>query len=195
MIRAAVAVVGIGGLAAIALRRRGVDVLPFAADVPELADLLAGAGHVDVKTVDSDRSLRQLVAAAIDWWPSWLRGLFRARVVLARLLRPRLPVVPRAPRLRPDELPFASGGKVGFFTVAAAIEDRFLLLAAADSHLTGYLAFVAEPAAGGRRRFRLVTVVVYHRWTGPLYFNLIRPFHHLVVWRLARAGARQPLPA
>jgi hypothetical protein len=31
-------------------------------------------------------------------------------------------------------------------------------------------------------------VVHYKHWTGPVYFNLIRPFHHLVVSRMARAG-------
>ncbi|MCP4630164.1 MAG: DUF2867 domain-containing protein [bacterium] len=32
-------------------------------------------------------------------------------------------------------------------------------------------------------RFYVITVVHYKHWTGPVYFNLIRPFHHLVVSR------------
>ncbi|NQY75258.1 MAG: DUF2867 domain-containing protein [Candidatus Margulisbacteria bacterium] len=27
-------------------------------------------------------------------------------------------------------------------------------------------------------------------WTGPIYFNLIRPIHHLVVTKMAKAGVR-----
>jgi hypothetical protein len=57
--------------------------------------------------------------------------------------------------------------------------------------LTGYLAVVAEPLAHGRTRFHNITVVKYHRWTGPLYFKVIRPFHHLVVRSMVTGyGAR-----
>jgi len=37
----------------------------------------------------------------------------------------------------------------------------------------------------------VVTVVRYHAWNGPVYFNMIRPFHHLVVGRMAAAGVRR----
>lgn len=33
---------------------------------------------------------------------------------------------------------------------------------------------------------RFITTVYYKHWTGPVYFNLIRPFHHLVVSRMAQ---------
>jgi hypothetical protein len=46
------------------------------------------------------------------------------------------------------------------------------------------------PAAGqdnrlslpdGRKRYHLLTVVKFRHWTGPVYFNVIRPFHHIIV--------------
>ena len=37
-------------------------------------------------------------------------------------------------------------------------------------------------------RYYVVTAVNYKHWTGPVYFNLIRPFHHLVVSRMAKHG-------
>ena len=49
---------------------------------------------------------------------------------------------------------------------------------------------VAEPLGNNPNRYYIVIIVHYLHWTGPVYFNLIRPFHHLVVWRMARAGAR-----
>ncbi len=82
------------------------------------------------------------------------------------------------------------GAKVWFFTVVGAAEERYIVLEAADTHLSGYLAVVAEPLAQGRTRFHNITIVKYHRWTGPLYFNVIRPFHHLVVSSMVNAGAR-----
>jgi len=154
-------------------------------DVPELQGLLADADHVDVKTVESPAALPEFVAAAMSWQPFWMKGLFAARAVFARLLRLNDPDVPPASKLRPEDIPFTPGGKVHFFTVTAGAEDRYLVMEAADSHLTGYLAVVADPG-----RFRVATIVKYHRWTGPFYFNVIRPFHHLVVRGMAGAGAR-----
>ena len=112
---------------------------------PELNPLLAGADHVDVKSTEADLTLREFVSSALGWQPGWIRMLFRARVVFARLLRLRDPQLPTAPRLRPEEIPFSPGGKVRFFTVVGAAEDRYIVLEAADTHLTGYLAVVAEP--------------------------------------------------
>ena len=110
--------------------------------------------------------------------------------MFARLLRLRDPQLPTGPRLRPEEIPFSPSAKVRFFTVVGAAEDRYIVLEASDTHLTGYLAVVAKPLAHGRTRFHNITIVKYHRWTGPLYFNVIRPFHHLVVRSMVSAGAR-----
>ena len=59
-----------------------------------------------------------------------------------------------------------------------------------DTHLTAALVVVAHPLNFGRRRFEVITVVHYHRWTGPVYFNVIRPFHHLVVGSMIHAGVQ-----
>ncbi|WP_248958834.1 DUF2867 domain-containing protein [Sphaerisporangium perillae] len=158
--------------------------------VPELRALLSGADHVDVKTAESTASLRQFVARAMGRSPAWMKALFLARMVLARMLRLRDPSIPAGAPLRAEEISFTPGGKVAFFTVTAAAEDRFIVLEAADTHLAGYLAVVAGPSVGARTTFEVVTVVKYRRWTGPVYFNVIRPFHHLVVRHMANAGAR-----
>ena len=164
--------------------------MPSAIVAPELNPLLTVADHVDVKIAEADVTLREFVSGALGWQPGWMRMLFRARVVFARLLRLRDPEIPAGSRLRPEEIPFSPGGKVWFFTVVGAAEDRYIVLEAADTHLTGYLAVVAEPLAHGRTRFHNITIVKYHRWTGPLYFNVIRPFHHLIVRSLVNADAR-----
>lgn len=163
---------------------------PLQDDLPELRSLLAGADHVDVKSAEGGVTLREFVAGALRCQSSWMRALFGARAVLARALRLRQTGIPTSVHLRPDEISFTPGATVAFFTVTAAAEDRYLVLEAADTHLTGYLAVVAEPVGAGRNRFRAITVVRYHRWTGPLYFTLIRPFHHLVVRSMVEAGAR-----
>ncbi|MFC5034881.1 MULTISPECIES: DUF2867 domain-containing protein [Streptomyces] len=161
--------------------------------MPELASLLADADHVDVKAAECESTLRGFLAAAMGRRPAWMRTLFRGRAVVARLLRLRESGVPAGVPLRPEDISFTPGDKVAFFTVSAAAEDRFIVLESADTHLIGYLAVLAGPSAGGRTRFEVVTIVRYRRWTGPLYFNLIRPFHHLVVRSMTNAGSR-PAP-
>lgn len=158
--------------------------------VPELTFLFSGADHVDVKKAESGVTLREFVAGSMSWSPVWVKVLFLARTVLARLLRLDDSHLPAGVRPRPEEISFTPGDRVGLFTVTAAAEDRFIVLEAADNHLIGYLAIAAAPAAGGRTRFEAATVVKYRRWTGPLYFTIIRPFHHLVVRGMIKAGAR-----
>ena len=169
----------------------------FRSDIPELAAVLDGADHVDVKSVESELPLREFVAAALSSRHWWVTALFGVRAVFAWLLRlEQAGGSTSRGRLRPEQIPFSPGAAVSFFTVTAAREDRFLLVEASDSHLTGYLAFIVDPAAAmaptvdAPRRIQVVTVVRYHRWTGPLYFTVIRPFHHLVVGSMVRAGAR-----
>jgi hypothetical protein len=169
--------------------------------IPELTAVIDGADHVDVKTVTASLSLREFVAATLRFRPRWLVGLFAIRAAFAWLLRLRHPVPTRVDR-RPtaERISFAPGAAAGFFTVTAGQEDTFLLMHASDTHLTGYLAFVVDPAdltsaapgsgANARRTFHAVTVVRYHRWTGPVYFAVVRPFHHLVVGAMVRSAAR-----
>lgn len=161
------------------------------ARAPELSDLLATADHVDVKTVIAPGTLQAFVCALLGWQPHGTRWLFEARAVLARVLRLEHPRVPMTPVPESGSLALVPGTVVAFFTVRDAVDDRYVVLEAVDNHLSAYLAVVASPTTGGPRRFDVVTVVRYHRWAGPVYFNLIRPFHHLVVAGMARTAARR----
>ncbi|MBE4752795.1 DUF2867 domain-containing protein [Corallococcus sp. ZKHCc1 1396] len=151
-----------------------------------------GADHVDVKTVESEASLREFIAALMSYQPAWMTALYGVRGVFVRLLGMRQHGVPRPQHLRPEDIPMAPGSAASFFTVRHAEEERVWVVAATDKHLEATLAVVAEPAPGGgaRRRFHVVTLVHYRNWAGPVYFNVIRPFHHLVVGGMARTAAR-----
>ena len=169
---------------------------------PELASVMAGADHVDQKVAQGDATLRQFLAAMMTF-PWWVRVLFGARGVLARALglRRRRVLGRSAParggalplpagRRIPGELPLYGGWRVGVFTTQAYEEGRFWLGEVdEDRHLHAWLAVTVDGQGQGRT-FRVCTVVKYKHWTGPLYFNLIRPFHHLVLRAAARRAAR-----
>ena len=117
-----------------------------------------------------------------------MKALFGVRYVLAKALRLDTAAVPRSGRLRPEDVGFEPGDRVAFFTVRAGDPERYLVAGVDDSHLSGYLTVEALPGA----RFRLGTIVHFHNRVGPAYFALIKPFHHLVIRGMLKAGAARP---
>ncbi|WP_338870187.1 DUF6463 family protein [Myxococcus stipitatus] len=164
---------------------------PAPVAVPQV--FLEGANHVDVKTVEAEVSLREFVARLMSYQPAWVTTLFAIRGVFVRLLGLRQERLPRPARLRGEDVPMTPGEKASFFTVRHAEEERAWVAGAEDSHLDAFLAVTVETAPEQPRRFHVVTVVRYRNWAGPVYFNVIRPFHHLVVSAMARAAAAPQL--
>ena len=158
----------------------------------ELAPFLDGADYVEFKEIESENSLREFVAGVFGWSPGWVKFLFGARYLLARALRLETARVPRRPPLRPEDVGFEPGDPVGLFRVQSGDPERYLVVGADDSHLSGYLTVVASPVAGARKRFQVGTIVHFHNRVGPAYFALVRPFHHLVIRGMLKAGAARP---
>lgn len=156
---------------------------------PEIAKLLHAADHVDVKTIVSDVTLREFIAGGLAYNPAWIKFLYAVRWGFVRLLGMKQHGLPPDIRLQPEAIPMTAGGKISFWNVAAAQEDKFWFAGITETHLTAHLGIVAEALPDEKRRFYVVTIVHYHRWTGHVYFNVIRPFHHIVVQKMASAGA------
>ena len=82
------------------------------------------------------------------------------------------------------------GDSVTFFVVREAVADVYWVSETPeDKHLAAYFGVVTEKLDQRKSRFHVFTAVRYLHWTGPVYFNLIRPFHHLVVSRMMKHGA------
>ena len=150
-----------------------------------------GADVIDVKRVEGRNELRTMLAAMLSYYPWWVVRLYRLRKLLVGLLGLAQQAAPvRQPALKPEDVAFTPGAAVTFFTVRAAKEGRYWIAETPpDKHLRSYFGVVSDPIDGSRRRFTVITTVFYKHWTGPVYFNLIRPFHHLVVASMARHGA------
>ncbi|MCM0756248.1 DUF2867 domain-containing protein [Desulfovibrio aminophilus] len=161
----------------------------FADAPPELAELIAGADHVDVKQVRARTSLRGFLAAFISYHPRWLDWLYVLRAGLVRLLGMRQEHMDMAP-LEEKDVDLTPGGKLSFFTTELSREDRLWVGVAEDKHLAARVVVERRPGDHGAAVFLVSTVVHYKHWTGPVYFNLIRPFHHLVVHGMCRSVER-----
>ncbi|NUR94608.1 MAG: DUF2867 domain-containing protein [Kribbellaceae bacterium] len=153
-----------------------------------LDDLIPVVDEIDVKTAHGDVTLREFTATALSHTPLWLKGLFAVRMAVAAVLRLETTGVPDSRRMRPETVSFTPGEKNAFFTVMRGEEDHYLLLKVTDNHLIGYLAIITDnekPAT-----FQVVTLVKFLRPAGRFYYNLIRPFHHVVLLSMCRAGEK-----
>ena len=161
---------------------------------PEIARLLEGADHVDVKIVEGEVSMRQFIASMLSYYPRWIVFLYDVRGVFVRLLGMRQPGKPdELPRLKPDDISMTPGEHATFFIVRQAREEEYWIAETPeDKHLQAYFGIIVEPVEDNLNRFHVVTIVHYKHWTGPVYFNTIRPFHHLVVRSMARAAVTPP---
>ena len=164
-------------------------------NIPEMAPLLEGSSYVDIKTMEGDTTLRRFIAAMLSYYPWWVVWLYRLRTVLVKILGlVEHEASEVLPSLQPDDVSFVVGDAVTFFTVRLAKDEHYWVgETPQDKHLKAFFGVVVEPVANNRKCFHVATIVHYKYWTGPLYFNLIRPFHHLVVSRMMRAGlTRRP---
>ncbi|NDJ51549.1 MAG: DUF2867 domain-containing protein [Chloroflexi bacterium] len=155
-----------------------------------LCGVLADSDHYDHKTIDGSGDLRAFLAGMINYDPPWMTALYAVRAAFVRLLGMRQGGIPRSPGLEPEDIDFEPGAKVSFFRTEQAEERQFWVGVIPDKHLTARLIVAAEPLETEQTRFHVGTVVHYQRWTGPLYFNVIRPFHHLVVSSMMRAAQK-----
>ncbi len=161
-------------------------------DIPAVADLISDANHVDVKQFEGEVRLRQFLASMLSYNPGWIKFLYHVRGGFVRLLGMKQDGIPQMDRIKPEEIAMTPGDQAAFFEVKAAEEDHFYIAGATESHLTAHLIVVREPINEQLNRFYVITVVHYHRWTGPVYFNVIRPFHHIVVEQMGQAGVSLP---
>ncbi|MBT8365046.1 MAG: DUF2867 domain-containing protein [Deltaproteobacteria bacterium] len=158
--------------------------------IPEIAALIEGSNYIDIKTIEGQTSLRQFVASMLSYYPWWIVLLYRIRAFLVKILGLVEHQAPEVlPHLQAEDVSFVVGDAVTFFIVRLAKEEQYWLAETPeDKHLSAFLGIVVEPIAENSKRFHVATIVRYKHWTGPVYFNLIRPFHHLVVSQMMRAG-------
>jgi hypothetical protein len=163
-------------------------------DDPRFRRFFQGMDYADVKNIIADVGLRQFIAGMLSYHPWWLALLYRVREILVDLLglvKHDLPDLAAA--LSAEAISFVPGDRSLFFIVREAEENCcWVAETPPDKHLMAYFGVVAQRLEDGMTRFSVFTTVRYLHWTGPVYFNLIRPFHHLVVAMMMVAAKNAP---
>jgi len=159
----------------------------------ELDIYFSDADYIDIKTIEGDVDLRSFVSGMLSYYPWWLLSLYRVREILVGILGLVRHERPEAlPSIKPEELSFEPGENASFFIVRDAKEDMYWVAETPeDKHLTAFFGVAADPLRQNRTRLQVFTCVTFLHWTGPEYFNLIRPFHHLVVRSMMKSGIKQ----
>ncbi|MCL4254022.1 MAG: DUF2867 domain-containing protein [Anaerolineae bacterium] len=166
-----------------------MNIPPIIQQTPAILKYAQNAHHIDVKTFTGDCTLREFIAGMFSYYPAWIKMLYRIRWGFVRVLGMKQEGIPQMHHMRPEDVNFTKGEKQAFFTVHDAQEDAYWIAGASESHLTAYLGVIADPTTTAKQ-FHVVTIVYHHRWTGRVYFNVIRPFHHVVVHQMGQAGVR-----
>ncbi len=151
------------------------------AQYPALAAVAQSADDFHDVVFESRGTMREFLAASLSYMPGWMRFLYRVRAGFVRLLGVRQEGIPEKEHLEPQDVPFEPGGQAAIFTVLAAEEESYWLASAQDAMIIGYVGVVREPLENGMSRFHLLSGARYRRWTGRLYYNVILPFHHMVI--------------
>jgi hypothetical protein len=148
--------------------------------------------YIDIKTIEGKVSLRQFIAGMLSYYPWWIVFLYRVREFLVKILGLMKHEKPDSlPSIEPEDLAFSPGEKASFFSVRAAEENIYWVSETPeDKHLMAYFGVLAERLSDQRTRFHVFTSVKYIHWTGPVYFNIIRPFHHFVLWNMMKYAVK-----
>ena len=158
--------------------------------IKELDFYFQNVDYTDIKTIEGKKSLREFIAKMLSYYPLWLLLLYQIREILVKalgLVRHEKP--DKLPLIAPEDISFIPGENVSFFIVSKAEEDLYWVAETPkDKHLTAYFGVVPEKLENDLTRFYVFTSVKYKNWTGPIYFNLIRPCHHLVVYAMMKSG-------
>jgi Protein of unknown function (DUF2867) len=163
--------------------------MQYVQNIEAFRKITDGADHCDVKTVESKVDLEDFIEGMFRF-PKWFDFLLYVRLILVKLLRlnkhSREEIVYNL-----TSVPMVPGEKYWAFTLVAVESNSYWVgVTPPDKHLTAYLGIAIEPLKGELKRYHVLTSVYYKHWTGPVYFNIIRPFHHLVVRAMALNGAK-----
>ncbi len=146
--------------------------------------------YIDIKTIEGKTTLREFIAGMLSYYPWWLVMLYRIRGILVSFLGLVKHEKPEElPSFRPEDISFTPGESNSFFIVSKAKEDHYWVSETPDDkHLIAFFGVVTEQLENELLRFHVFTTIKYKHWTGPVYFNIISPFHHFIASKMMKAG-------
>lgn len=145
------------------------------------------AEYIEKKVFKINATLREVISGVIFYHPWWLKVLYKVRGILAKILKLKHENTKLQVK-KPEEISFKSGDFISFFMVIKAKEEKYWVATAPDDkHLKVLFCIKQKNDIGNLKEFHLLTIVKYLHWTGPVYFNMIKPFHQLILYMMLRS--------
>ncbi len=151
---------------------------------PWIETVSQGADYRDWKSVYGRVPLDFFVANVLKYWPVWFQSFRVPQVIIASVFSMRL-----GPRGRSVAVPMTQGDHVAPFKVVSAQSDSHWIGKAEDKNLVAHVVILASKQ-DMRTRFDVGTFITFRRLFGRLYFQMVRPFHHLVLSTAMAAAVR-----
>ncbi len=163
--------------------------MEIVSSIPALSKLVKDAEYFESKNFVGECSMNNFLVRMLSYKPSWLRMLYSIRGFVVKIMGV-VDVVDHT-NVEIEDIDFAIGGKVDFFTTVDYKADHYWIGKATDKHLTCHLCVVAEPLDSKEVKFHTFVIVNFLYWTGPIYFKLIGPFHHIVMHCMGKYGVKK----
>jgi len=164
------------------------DPTEILSNIPQIHKFSANADAIDCRGFESSRDMDDFLIRLMSYKPGWLTFLYKVRGVLAGIMGLKHDEFINH-GLQVSDYDFKRGGQVDFFSSVDFEADKFWIGEAEDKHLIAYIGVASEAAENGKHHYNVFTIVRYKNWLGPVYFNLIRPFSHLVVHCMGKYAA------
>lgn len=142
-------------------------------ELPMIKITLKNRDHFDIKCISSGNSFKLFNHKLLSYHPAWVQWLYKIREGLLTLLK-----IPYPKNFEP------------LYKTVASVDDHYWLGVISDSHLTAHFGVLKQEMPGETALFHVFSIVHYHGTAGKIYFNLIRPFHHLVVHFMIKEAAK-----
>lgn len=136
-------------------------------------EILKDKNHFDIKSIVCNKSLLEFNDKLLSYHPGWIKFLYKVREVLLQFLG-----IPYVKNFEP------------IYRTVASVEDVYWIGVISDTHLTAHLGVLKQKNSNEASIFFVFSVVHYHGFSGKIYFNIIRPFHHLVVNWMMKSAAK-----
>lgn len=156
--------------------------------IPQIYKISSDADHIHSCGFESRRDMNDFLIRLMSYKPGWLTLLYKVRGVLAGLMGLKHDEFINH-GLKVSDYDFNRGGQVDFFTSVDFEENKLWIGEAEDKHLIAYIGVVRDSVENSQHLYRVFTIVRYKNWLGPVYFNLIKPFSHLVVYFMGKYAA------
>jgi len=159
--------------------------------VESMVEHIGSADCMDLKQVQGTVSFRPFVAGLLSYSPFWVQFLYTVRRWTLQVMGFDVDLKEATKKLTGETLAISPGESATFFEVLESDGKTYWIAKAPESNLGAVLGVIAEPVPNkpGVSQFHVLTTVRYHNNIGRLEYNMVRPFHHLILWLGMRKAA------